>query len=159
MSFCKPHGVLDCATCKKGPMACGHYKNVCSCGAIISQCRCMGPKAERVIQDGCLGCARRTENAITPSMGNDGSAGPKMVSVTFALKDAVERLGHSLRDEDALNFAFGEACSKAMSDNSDEGIGAIARRIGYHERMETIRKSRADAQEAIDRAARDMVKP
>jgi hypothetical protein len=34
----------------------GHEKVVCSCGAIIMQCRCMHEKVLRVVQNGCERC-------------------------------------------------------------------------------------------------------
>lgn len=34
----------------------GHHKEVCSCGKVISQCRCMGPKQEYIIERGCASC-------------------------------------------------------------------------------------------------------
>jgi hypothetical protein len=33
-----------------------HFIERCSCGTVISQCRCPGPKAERVTVNGCLTC-------------------------------------------------------------------------------------------------------
>lgn len=33
-----------------------HYKEVCSCGALLGQCRCPGPKAIRTKLRGCDRC-------------------------------------------------------------------------------------------------------
>lgn len=33
-----------------------HERLVCSCGAVIAQCRCMEPKTDRVVQRGCEKC-------------------------------------------------------------------------------------------------------
>lgn len=33
-----------------------HFRTVCSCGQIIAQCRCPGPKTETVIENGCATC-------------------------------------------------------------------------------------------------------
>lgn len=33
-----------------------HERLVCSCGAVIMQCRCFEPKTDRVAQDGCNAC-------------------------------------------------------------------------------------------------------
>jgi hypothetical protein len=33
-----------------------HFKVVCSCGAVMSQCRCPGPKAATVVERGCGSC-------------------------------------------------------------------------------------------------------
>lgn len=33
-----------------------HERLVCSCGAVIAQCRCMEPKTDKVVQDGCEAC-------------------------------------------------------------------------------------------------------
>lgn len=36
-----------------------HFKNVCSCGVVISQCRCMDcQKPKRVIPNGCKSCSQ-----------------------------------------------------------------------------------------------------
>jgi hypothetical protein len=40
-------------------MAHGHETIVCSCGTVIVQCRCMGPKDRRVVTDGCDKCKQR----------------------------------------------------------------------------------------------------
>jgi hypothetical protein len=34
----------------------GHFREVCSCGAVIRQCRCPGPHEIRVIERGCPKC-------------------------------------------------------------------------------------------------------
>ena len=33
-----------------------HYLIRCSCGAVIMQCRCPGPKYEEVQEKGCVAC-------------------------------------------------------------------------------------------------------
>jgi hypothetical protein len=42
-----------------------HERVVCSCGTLISQCRCFGPKRDTVRQNGCAVCAAR-QTAVTP---------------------------------------------------------------------------------------------
>jgi hypothetical protein len=41
-----------------GWSACGHTSIVCTCGALIAQCRCMGPKKTEIAKDGCTNCRR-----------------------------------------------------------------------------------------------------
>lgn len=35
-----------------------HYITKCSCGVVISQCRCMGEKPVTIIEKGCVKCRR-----------------------------------------------------------------------------------------------------
>lgn len=63
-----------------------HDRQVCRCGAVVMQCRCMGPKADRVVCESCPTCQRVTIAALaknTPKTGtpvaeqsDPGTAGP-----------------------------------------------------------------------------------
>lgn len=48
----------------------GHFRKSCSCGQVIAQCRCLGPKREIVVQDGCPDCARKAANAACAGCGH-----------------------------------------------------------------------------------------
>lgn len=39
-----------------------HFLTKCSCGAVISQCRCPGPKVETTVENGCPTCHLAEEN-------------------------------------------------------------------------------------------------
>lgn len=53
-------------------MSHGHERVVCSCGAVIMQCRCMGPKATRVVRDGCAACRKSAMTGTTNQCINPG---------------------------------------------------------------------------------------
>jgi predicted SprT family Zn-dependent metalloprotease len=39
------------------PMSTNHnVRYVCSCGKVLLQCRCLTPKTDKVVQDGCTEC-------------------------------------------------------------------------------------------------------
>jgi hypothetical protein len=43
-----------------------HFITVCSCGAVIAQCRCMSKdKVRTVIENGCAACKKKLERIIT----------------------------------------------------------------------------------------------
>ncbi len=49
-----------------------HERLVCSCGAIIAQCRCIdGGRNTRTVQDGCDVCKRRAPAPAKPSAVED----------------------------------------------------------------------------------------
>lgn len=58
----------------------GHFKQVCSCGAVIAQCRCMSPdKRVEIVDRGCSACreakAPRQEEPKVPSWVRSGRHG------------------------------------------------------------------------------------
>lgn len=47
------------------PVETVHFKNICSCGTIIDQCRCMSKdKKVTVIQNGCPECKKKLEKVV-----------------------------------------------------------------------------------------------
>lgn len=68
-------------------MSNGHTKKVCSCGALISQCRCMShDKQVEIVQKGCKRCRGEASGAI-PS---ESISGDTMVDATLVSAPAHE---------------------------------------------------------------------
>lgn len=44
-----------------------HVRSVCSCGALLAQCKCPGPHANVVILNGCQTCKVKAALAPTES--------------------------------------------------------------------------------------------
>lgn len=64
---------------------CGHSVDVCTCGAVISQCRCMDKnKAVKIIKDGCATC--KISAGVAQSVVDD------VVALIVALKGCVEEM-------------------------------------------------------------------
>lgn len=40
-----------------------HYRMVCSCGTVLGQCRCPGPKPDIVAHESCEACRRQPDPA------------------------------------------------------------------------------------------------
>jgi hypothetical protein len=65
----------------------GHSRHVCSCGAVLYQCRCIGDKAEIVDVEACPACQKLpvklfvfTRRGADPT-GKDPLAGPQTLHV------------------------------------------------------------------------------
>lgn len=61
---------------------CGHTVDTCRCGAVIRQCRCIGPHTPRVVQQSCPKCVP-TPSAVTPS----GGFGSRRTTVELSVAD------------------------------------------------------------------------
>lgn len=51
------------------------FKEVCSCGALIRQCRCLGPKTEKVLREGCPACLQAKAQRLRLEAGGSGGVG------------------------------------------------------------------------------------
>ena len=63
-----------------------HFLTKCSCGAVIAQCRCPGPKATTIVPHGCGAC--KGQYALTPQ-----PAPPAYVPPTIADLTVIEKGG------------------------------------------------------------------
>lgn len=92
---------------------CGHEIVKCSCGTIISQCRCMDRnKTIRIVENGCVHCRGRLE--VTPSgpLPNVPLPDPRDAEIA-RLKAEIERLTAE------LEHWFGcESCGERHPDNT-----------------------------------------
>lgn len=48
----------------------GHFIILCSCGVLVAQCRCPGPKVTTVKQNGCPKCAQVEKRKLAKDKGN-----------------------------------------------------------------------------------------
>ena len=44
-----------------------HFITKCSCGVVLTQCRCIGEKHVTVIDNGCYKCKQKLEKKIEPT--------------------------------------------------------------------------------------------
>lgn len=77
----------------------GHEIVKCSCGTVIRQCRCIGPKVTRVIPHGCTACQVRIAtqaHPVYPYQNHAVTSGSVSYPPTYTITRPVE----SLRAED-----------------------------------------------------------
>jgi len=90
-----------------------HIREVCSCGAILGQCKCPAPKVDTIIRDGCADCKKRVEtvepyvlaeiayNAYCAHTGGKsivtGDTLPTFLMLRDAIKDAWAASGLALK--------------------------------------------------------------
>lgn len=72
-----------------------HFLDVCSCGVIIRQCRCAGPKARVVIQNGCASCK---QNAAAPVFTLAVASWPIPEPSMLELRGAIDLLRSALNN-------------------------------------------------------------
>jgi hypothetical protein len=68
-----------------------HTRTVCSCGTIITQCRCPGhPVVETVVPNGCERCKRHAPTAVFAACPDCGRSKTRY----YTLLEANERCGY-----------------------------------------------------------------
>jgi hypothetical protein len=74
-----------------GRAAHAHHKRVCSCGAVLSQCRCMDPaKQVEVVPRGCGKCGAPPREFARPETVNRFDVGEKVCMLTRKPVDTCE---------------------------------------------------------------------
>lgn len=84
-----------------------HYINKCSCGTVISQCRCSGNKTVTIIDNGCADCKAKnkniskTENNISQIKKNNVKTDKSAMKKLKSLSDL-----KALNDENVSEYSF-----------------------------------------------------
>lgn len=129
----------------------GHFITKCSCGAIMDQCRCPGPKTETVIKNGCAACQTAgTKPEPIPEV-SASQVEPESIRPASELSDAVllettlEVYARSLMyvNSEAMHNRSVELqteLAKRLAHPQPEGVAAPAAKIDKGELFERVEK-------------------
>lgn len=120
-----------------------HERQICRCGAIIMQCRCVAPKMDRVVCEACPNCQRATTAAPVST----ASATPPVEPPTF--KSTLRAL------YDRRSSLFTAARLEALTAEGAAEVASIEAQIDVLELAEAIVQGTFDRAAEAERKFRD----